>query len=100
MAPEQLTSKVFDRRADVFALGCCLYEATTGQRPFHGVDALETMYKILETVCVSPSSIVEDYPKDLEAIVLKSLEKEPENRFQSAEEMRSVLEGFLRAMVS
>lgn len=95
MAPEQLTSKVFDRRADVFALGCCLYEATTGQRPFHGVDALETMYKILETVSVSPSSIVEDYPKDLEAIVLRALEKEPENRFQTAEEMRSVLEGFL-----
>ncbi len=95
MAPEQLTSKVFDRRADTFALGCCLYEATTGQRPFHGADALETMYKLLETECVRPSSILEDFPKDLEEIVLKSLEKEAEQRYQTAEEFRSALEGFL-----
>ena len=95
MAPEQLVSKEFDRRADIFALGCCLYEATTGQRPFHGADALETMYKLLETACIAPSSIVEDYPKDLEAIVLKALEKEADQRFQTAEELRSVLEGFL-----
>ena len=95
MAPEQLTTKDFDRRADVFALGCCLYEATTGERPFHGADALETMYKLLETSCIPPSSIIEDYPKDLEEIVLKALEKEADNRFQTAEELRSALEGVL-----
>lgn len=95
MAPEQLTSKVFDRRADVFALGCCLYEATTGNRPFHGADALETMYKLLETECVLPTLLVEDYPKELEQIVLKSLEKDAEKRFQTAEEFRLALEGFL-----
>jgi serine/threonine-protein kinase len=95
MAPEQLTSKEFDRRADTFALGCCLYEASTGQRPFHGADALETMYKLLETECVRPSSILADYPKDLEEIVLKSLQKDADKRFQTAEEFRSALEGFL-----
>ncbi len=95
MAPEQLTSKIFDRRADIFALGCCLYEASTGQRPFHGADALETMYKLLETECIRPTSIVKDYPKELEDIVLKSLEKEADMRFQTAEEMRSALESFL-----
>ncbi len=95
MAPEQLTSKIFDRRADVFALGCCLYESTTGQRPFHGTDALETMYKLLETDCVPPSSIVHDYPKALEQIVLRALEKEVDKRFQTAEELRSALEAFL-----
>jgi eukaryotic-like serine/threonine-protein kinase len=95
MAPEQLTSKVFDRRADIFALGCCLYEATTGERPFHGADALETMYRLLETDCVLPSAIVEDYPKDLEAIVLRTLAKDPENRYRTADDVRSALEGFL-----
>ena len=45
MAPEQVTSKAIDRRADVFALGCVLYEACLGVRPFHGADALATMYK-------------------------------------------------------
>lgn len=95
MAPEQLTSKTFDRRADIFALGCCLYEATTGERPFHGGDALETMYKLLETTCAPPSAIVEDYPKELERIVLRALEKDPELRFQTADEVRIALEGFL-----
>jgi eukaryotic-like serine/threonine-protein kinase len=95
MAPEQLTSKVFDRRADIFALGCCLYEATTGERPFHGADALETMYKLLETDCVPPSTIVEGYPQDLEAIVLRALAKDPENRYQTADDVRMALEGFL-----
>ncbi len=95
MAPEQLTSKVFDRRADVFALGCCLYEATTGQRPFHGTDALETMYKLLETECIKPTAILADYPKELEAIVLKALEKDAEKRYQQAEDLRVALESFL-----
>jgi serine/threonine-protein kinase len=95
MAPEQLTSKIFDRRADVFALGCCLYEATTGQRPFHGGDALETMYKLLETECVKPTALLADYPKELESIVLKALEKDAEQRYQTAEELRVALEAFL-----
>lgn len=95
MAPEQLTSKLVDRRADVFALGCCLYEATTGTRPYHGADALETMYKLLESECAPPSQLCQDYPTDLESIVLKSLEKNPENRYQTADEVRVALAGFL-----
>jgi len=95
MAPEQLTSKVFDRRADVFALGCCLYEATTGQRPFHGADALETMYKLLETECIKPTVILPDYPKELESITLKALDKDAEKRYQTTEELRAALESFL-----
>ncbi len=103
MAPEQLTTKDFDRRADVFALGCVLYEATTGSRPFHGGDALETMYKLLETNCARPLDLLPDYPPDLEAIVLKALEKEPTKRYQSAEALCSELEQFLsthRALVT
>lgn len=95
MAPEQLTSKIIDRRADVFALGCCLYEATTGTRPYHGADALETMYKLLESECAPPSQLQGDYPSILESIVLKALEKNPERRYQTADEMRVALAGFL-----
>ncbi|MGC4066963.1 MAG: protein kinase [Polyangiaceae bacterium] len=95
MAPEQLTTKNFDRRADIFALGCVLYQATTGQRPFHGGDALETMYKLLETECEPPSKLVESYPPDLEAIVLKALSKQVETRYQTAEELEHVLERYL-----
>jgi serine/threonine protein kinase len=95
MAPEQLTSKFVDRRADVFALGCCLYEATTGTRPYHGADALETMYKLLETECEAPSKLLEDYPSELELIVLRALEKDPEKRYQNADDVRVALAGFL-----
>ncbi len=56
MAPEQLTTRDFDHRVDVFALGCVLYQATTGKRPFGGDVALETMYRLLETDCERPSS--------------------------------------------
>jgi serine/threonine protein kinase len=95
MAPEQLTTKTFDRRADIFALGCCLYEATTGERPFHGGDALETMYRLLETNCVPPSALVTGFPSGLEAILLKALEKDPEKRYQTADDLRVALEAFL-----
>jgi eukaryotic-like serine/threonine-protein kinase len=95
MAPEQLTSKVFDRRADVFALGCVLYQATTGDRPFAGNDALETMYRLLETDCEKPSTLVPDYPSALEAIVLRALHKDVEQRIQTAEELKNLLELYL-----
>src|SRR5690606_40732857 len=50
MAPEQVKSKDVDRRADVFSLGCLLYLTTVGRRPFHGDDALATLYQILEKI--------------------------------------------------
>jgi serine/threonine protein kinase len=95
MAPEQLTSKHFDRRADLFALGCVLFQATVGQRPFHGNDALETMYKLLETECERPRTLCPDYPEELEAIVLKALSKNVETRYQTADEFERDLERFL-----
>src|SRR3954471_24883684 len=64
MAPEQITSKLIDRRADVFALGCVLYESTLGVRPFHGSDAMATMYKILEAPLTPPRSVEPDFPEE------------------------------------
>jgi serine/threonine protein kinase len=95
MAPEQLTSKNFDRRADVFALGCVLYQATTGTRPFYGADPLESMYRLLETECALPSTLVSDYPVRLEAIVQRALSKSIDDRFQSAKELELELVQFL-----
>jgi hypothetical protein len=95
MAPEQVTTKDIDRRADVFALGCVLYEATTGQRPFSGGDALATLYALLEQPLVPPSERLPGYPTDLEAIVLKALERNPQDRFQTSEELGRALEVWL-----
>ena len=76
MAPEQVTTKDIDRRADVFALGCVLYEASTGQRPFQGGDALATLYALLEQPLIPPSERMPGYPTELEALVLKALARD------------------------
>jgi len=91
MAPEQVTQRDVDRRADVFALGCVLYEATVGERPFHGNDAVATLYQLLEQPLVLPGARLHGYPTDLEEIVRKALERDPERRYQSAEELGSAL---------
>lgn len=91
MAPEQVTQRDVDGRADVFALGCVLYEATVGERPFHGNDAVATLYQLLEQPLILPSARLAGYPADLENIVRKALERDPALRYQSAEEFGSAL---------
>lgn len=95
MAPEQVTSKDIDARADVFALGCVLYQVSVGRRPFHGDDALSTLYQLLEEDLTLPSSLDPNFPPELEAVIVKSLSKERDNRFQSAAEFRRALEEVL-----
>jgi serine/threonine-protein kinase len=95
MAPEQVTSKVIDRRADIFALGCVIYEAALGVRPFHGADALATMYKILEEDLTAPRAVSPDFPVELEAVLVKALAKDPNERYQTAEELASALLEYL-----
>jgi serine/threonine-protein kinase len=95
MAPEQVTSKVIDRRADIFALGCVLYEAVLGVRPFHGGDALATMYKILEEDLTAPRALDPDFPAELERVLVKALAKDPSERYQTAEELGEALLEYL-----
>ncbi len=95
MAPEQVKSKDIDHRVDIFALGCVLYQATLGQRPFHGGDALATMYKLLEERVVPPSELDPSYPPELEEIVLTALAKDRNERYQTAEELQTALEKWL-----
>ena len=95
MAPEQVTSSHVDRRADVFGLGCLLYEATLGQRPYQGGDALATLYQLLERDTVPPHQIDAEYPQEFERIVMRALAKDPRSRYQSAEELGLALESWL-----
>jgi eukaryotic-like serine/threonine-protein kinase len=97
MAPEQVSSKVIDRRADVFALACVIYEAALGVRAFHGADALSTMYLLLEQPVVAPREIDPAFPEGLEAILLKAMAKDPAARHQTADELREALLGYLHA---
>jgi serine/threonine protein kinase len=95
MAPEQVTAKDIDHRADIFALGCVLYEVTVGRRPFQGEGALSTLYQLLEQNVAPPVEVSPGYPAELSSIVLKALAKDPDGRFQTAEDLRIALEGWI-----
>ncbi|MCW5836479.1 MAG: serine/threonine protein kinase, partial [Labilithrix sp.] len=95
MAPEQVTGAAVDRRSDVFSLGCLLYEATTGVRPFKGEQDHMIMHAILNGELAPPTSFLRSYPPDLERIVLRALAHQPILRYPTAERMRFALEEFL-----
>lgn len=93
LAPEQIAGEPCDRRVDVYAMGCVLYVATLGARPFG--NGPEAMTKILLGAYQAPSELDPHYPPSLEAIVRRALEKNPAQRFQTADEMREALEHWL-----
>lgn len=95
MSPEQVTGDPVDRRSDVFSLGCVLYEATTGKRPFKGEGEHNVMQAIVNGEFEPPSASVRNYPPLLERIVVRALGRVPNQRFASAEHMRYALEEFL-----
>ena len=92
--PEQIRGRGVDRRADVYAMGCVLYVATTGLRPF-GSGPHAALAKILRGDFKPPSAVVPGYPRSLEAIILKAIRLNPDDRFQSADELRLELERWL-----
>lgn len=93
LAPEQITGKKSDRRVDIYALGCVLYVASLGLRPFGS--GPEAMSKILMSKYKRPSELNPDFPPDLEAIIIKALSPDQEQRYATAEEMRNELERWL-----
>jgi eukaryotic-like serine/threonine-protein kinase len=95
MAPEQLRGQPLDRRADIFALGCVLYEATTGRRSFAGESRRATVHQLLSQTLTPPEALVPDYPKDLARIVVRALSQNPADRFVSAEQFGVALEEWL-----
>jgi signal transduction histidine kinase len=87
LAPEQTgrTGRSVDHRADLYALGATLYELATGGPPFGSGDLLQITHDHLARVPVPPAQMNPSIPEPLSAIVMHLLEKEPDNRYQSAE---------------
>jgi serine/threonine-protein kinase len=85
MSPEQVLGKALDQRSDVYSLGCILYEALTGSTPFSGNSAFETMMKQTAEKPVPIQDLCprENFSDALQQVVLKSLEKEQAQRFQT-----------------
>src|SRR5262249_10261679 len=92
MAPEQITGdQPVDWRCDLYALGCVAYTLLTGRPPFEGTTATQVMNAHLRDRVVPPSRYRPGIPADLEQVVLRCLAKDPDGRFQSAEELEKVL---------
>jgi serine/threonine-protein kinase len=88
MAPEQLTGEPADARTDIYALGAVLFEMAVGRRPFQEDSTPRLTDAILHQTPVSPRTINSRVSPEMERIILKCLEKSPENRYQSAKEVQ------------
>ncbi|MBL4849133.1 MAG: serine/threonine protein kinase, partial [Planctomycetes bacterium] len=97
MPPEQASGDLrrIDRKSDVYGLGGTLYALLTGRPPFETETAHETLKAIQETRPTPPSTLRPDVSKDLEAVILKCLEKVPESRYLTARELAEDLGRFL-----
>src|SRR5438045_2999898 len=87
LSPEQAKGAPVDPRSDLYSLGIVLYEMLTGQVPFTGDTPVEIAMKHLSQVPEPPSKLRPDVPHDLDAVVMRSLAKDPDQRYASAEEM-------------
>jgi beta-N-acetylhexosaminidase len=92
IAPEQLDEKPrVDARSDIYALGVMCYEMVTGQPPFQAQSVLEVLWQKANLTPRSPRELAPDLPLALEAIIVKALAKNPDKRFQTAQEMAEEL---------
>jgi len=95
MPPEQAAGKVTGPLGDVYSLGATLYCLLTGRPPFQASNTLDTLLAVMESDPVPPQRLNQRIPRDIDLICLKCLEKRPQDRYQSTQEIADELERFL-----
>ncbi|HEY1343004.1 MAG TPA: protein kinase, partial [Bryobacteraceae bacterium] len=96
MSPEQVLGRQLDARSDIFSLGAVLYEMTTGRMPFAGKTVAETMHSVTHAQPEAIARFNYDAPPELERVIRKCLEKDPDRRYQSARELEVDLRNLKR----
>jgi eukaryotic-like serine/threonine-protein kinase len=96
MSPEQVRGEEIDARSDLFSLGVVLYEMATSKRPFVGKNRVLLMNAILNEKPVAPSRVNKELAAGMDAIILKALSKDREQRYQQASEIRADLQAMKR----
>ncbi|MFJ2771464.1 protein kinase [Streptomyces sp. NPDC087300] len=92
LSPEQALGKAVDHRSDLYATGCLLYELLALRPPFTGETPLSVVYQHVQDQAVPPSEVSDAAPPELDGLVMRSLAKDPDDRFQTAEEMRGLVQ--------
>jgi len=92
MSPEQCLGKKVDPRSDLYSFGCILYEFITGKPPFRGANMLDTLNMHIRQPVIVPKDLKNPLGKRLLPIALKCLEKDPDNRFQTATEILQAID--------
>jgi serine/threonine-protein kinase len=98
LSPEQAKGTTVDHRSDIYSVGVVLYELVTGRVPFTGDTAVEIAMRHLSSVPEPPSALREDVPHELDMVILRALAKDPDDRYQTAEEMDAELDRVSRGL--
>jgi serine/threonine-protein kinase len=95
MSPEQVRGAKIDHRSDIFAVGLVMYEMLTGMRAFERDNSLKTLKAIVQEKPLNPREMNPDIPMEVVKLLSKALEKNPDRRYKSAQEMQLALEDWL-----
>ncbi|WP_203349662.1 protein kinase [Streptomyces sp. S-9] len=98
LSPEQALGKAVDHRSDLYATGCLMYELLALRPPFTGETPLSVVYQHVQDIPTPPSEASDACPPELDGMVMRSLAKDPDDRFQTAEEMRGLVQYALQML--